>query len=126
MGHMAGTTGLEPATSRLTSECSTLLSYAPKGWLFRRQTSKTENRRCCDDPVALREMEIAQVAARRRPRTRSPRGSILAFVLTGDERTVDHGGIYMLSAQRPSRGSFRPKLAVSQHHYDRVPTALHA
>ena len=28
---MTGTTGLEPAASRLTSECSALLSYAPKG-----------------------------------------------------------------------------------------------
>ena len=27
--HEAGTTGLEPATSRLTSECSAQLSYAP-------------------------------------------------------------------------------------------------
>jgi hypothetical protein len=32
--HEAGTTGLEPAASRLTSECSARLSYAPKvrGW----------------------------------------------------------------------------------------------
>jgi hypothetical protein len=30
-----GTTGLEPATSRLTSECSLLLSYAP---LFARRS----------------------------------------------------------------------------------------
>ena len=29
--HEAGTTGLEPAASRLTSECSARLSYAPKG-----------------------------------------------------------------------------------------------
>jgi hypothetical protein len=28
----AGTTGLEPATSRLTSECSAQLSYAPEEW----------------------------------------------------------------------------------------------
>ena len=28
--HEAGTTGLEPATSRLTSECSAQLSYAPE------------------------------------------------------------------------------------------------
>ena len=28
--HEAGTTGLEPAASRLTSECSARLSYAPK------------------------------------------------------------------------------------------------
>lgn len=46
--HEAGTTGLEPAASRLTSECSTHLSYAPRArkWKAGSAPRNRRQRRC--------------------------------------------------------------------------------
>ena len=53
---MAGTTGLEPATSAVTGQRSNQLSYVPKtfatSWLNQRETSERMSRYCVDSDSA--------------------------------------------------------------------------
>ena len=58
--HEAGTTGLEPAASRLTSECSPQLSYAPEGG--RAARPRRRGRSSCAGGIRTRGLELMRLA----------------------------------------------------------------